>query len=114
MDTSAHATLTLDEWPWPLNSPAAGEAAHLIEQERVVAPLPAYEFESGDLVIPADYESKLRGALVALHFSLSWNYFRNDDRDTFNAIVRRIDVIDTLPARSNIVRVLSACHTLRY
>ena len=74
----------------------------MIQSNLRVSPLPAYNYEDDSLILPEKYND-LRNALVVLHFNLVWNYFKNEEKDSFSVLVRRIEVLDNAVASTPIV-----------
>ncbi|RXW19638.1 hypothetical protein EST38_g6231 [Candolleomyces aberdarensis] len=75
---------------WPVQNPAAQSHLDALKDTHVVNPIPAYDVE-GHLILPTEYESKLRGAIVRLEFQLVHWLVRR--QDFFSANVERIRVL---------------------
>jgi hypothetical protein len=75
---------------WPVQNPATQVHLDAIKGTHIVNPIPAYDVE-GRLILPTEYEHKLRGAIVRLEFRLThWIVRRHD---FFSADVVRIRVL---------------------
>jgi len=97
-----HASLSTVGWPWPPDGEAIRVRDEMIQSNLRVSPLPAYNYEDDSLILPEKYND-LRNALVVLHFNLVWNYFKNEEKDSFSVLVRRIEVLDNAVASTPIV-----------
>ena len=80
---------------WPTNSPVAAEALERIYDTHCVFPLKAYDI-NGDLILPLEYKTKLRNALVRIEFTMSHWVIRKKKAatDTFVADILSIRVLD--------------------
>lgn len=79
---------------WPLRHPEAKPELQKLEQTHVPIPIPAYDLESAgrrDLILPKDYEAKLKGAVVQLEFHI--NHWKINDKHSFTADIAKIRVL---------------------
>ena len=80
---------------WPV-SDRAQSSLREITLTHIVNPLPVYEFNRNKdelkLVSPKDYEKKLKGAVVEVHFALIHHHLKQLNRHIFNLHVREMIV----------------------
>lgn len=81
------------EWPVPECTQAAFEHAALTHN---VVPLPAFD-EDHSLIAPTDYQKKLCGTVVNVHFRLVHYFIQQEKKSVFTAIVHEIFVLRKPP-----------------
>lgn len=82
------------EWPVPERTWAAFEHAALTHN---VVPLPTFD-EDHSLIAPTNYQKKLCGAVVNVHFGLVHYFIQQEKKSVFTAVVREIFVLHEPPA----------------
>ncbi|KAF7792931.1 hypothetical protein EIP86_004034 [Pleurotus ostreatoroseus] len=94
---------TIAEWPVnPKHTEAVQELATMVETH-VVNYLPAYNTQ-GHLINPSDYERQLRGAVVALRFTLAhWSIRGRAQVPPSDSFVADIDEISVVEEPSDLV-----------
>ena len=81
---------------WPVKASLRADL-NKIKFDFEASPLPVYVEEH--LVHPNDVQEMLRGALVEVHFELRHFYIQKDNRDSFNATVQQVVVLQPGVAR---------------
>jgi hypothetical protein len=70
-----------------------------IKDTHTIQPLPAFDI-NGNRIPPTEYERKLAGAIVEVHFALLYHHIKKSNRISFNAEAREINILH--PPISNI------------
>jgi len=73
---------------WPVADRCKAELTNLAETH-IINPLPAYGIDR-KLIPPAQYETKLCGAVVEVHFAFFHHHIRRSKRHIFNAVLREM------------------------
>ena len=81
---------------WPVKASLQADL-NKIKFDFEASPLPVYV--EGRFVQPNDVQEMLRGALVEVHFELRHFYIQKDNRDSFNATVQQVLVLQPSVAR---------------
>ena len=81
---------------WPVFGKTK-EALDGIAETHNVVPLPAFD-EDHEHIAPEDYQRKLSGAVVEVHFALMHYLIKQEKKSVFTAIVRQIVVLRPPPA----------------
>ncbi|KAJ3535037.1 hypothetical protein NMY22_g6663 [Coprinellus aureogranulatus] len=79
---------------WPLRHPEAKPELQKLETTHVPIPIPVYGLEREgrrDLILPTDYEAKLKGAVVQLEFHI--NHWKINDKHSFTADITKMRVL---------------------
>jgi hypothetical protein len=76
---------------WPVAERCKPQFEDLM-QTHTINPLPAYDLDR-KLIPPAQYESKLCGAVVEVHFAFFHHHIRSSKRHIFNAVLRDMIVL---------------------
>ncbi|KAG2339461.1 hypothetical protein BDR05DRAFT_1039141 [Suillus weaverae] len=76
---------------WPVSDRCKGHLHELVPSHNI-QPLPAYD-ENHKLILPSQYESKLKGALVEVHMAICHHRIKSSKRDIFNAVLQEIIVL---------------------
>ncbi|KAG2045159.1 hypothetical protein BDR03DRAFT_976993 [Suillus americanus] len=78
---------------WPVSDRCKGHLHELVSSHNI-QPLPAYD-ENHKLILPSQYESKLKGALVEVHMAICHHRIKSSKRDISNAVLQ--EIIDLAP-----------------
>ena len=81
---------------WPVTEKTK-EVLQQAARTHNVVPLPAFD-EVHDPIAPEDYERKLSGAVVEVHFALMHYLIKQEKKSVFTAVVRQIVVLRPPPA----------------
>ncbi|KAF9237397.1 hypothetical protein BU15DRAFT_76109 [Melanogaster broomeanus] len=91
----AHKSTYYDLDDWPAHSEGARNALDDMKSTHRAVPLAAYDVHD-HLIPPTSYRQQLQGALVEIHFDLSYSAFKG--KDTFTADIHSICVITVPPS----------------
>lgn len=81
---------------WPVVGKTK-EALDSVAETHNVIPLPAFD-EDHEHIAPEDYQRKLSGAVVEVHFALMHYLIKQEKKSVFTAVVRQIVVLRAPPA----------------
>ena len=81
---------------WPVVGKTK-EALDAIADTHTVVPLPAFD-EDHEPIAPEEYQRKLSGAVVEVHFALMHYLIKQEKKSVFTAVVRQIVVLRAPPA----------------
>lgn len=87
-----HDVFALANWPTPSEDVKTAIGEMLEEGIWAPLPLPAYT-NSGSLILPTDYEDRLKGALVRAKVSVSHLYLQSSKTDNYFADIRELWVL---------------------
>lgn len=76
---------------WPVADRCKGHL-HGLVSTHIICPLPAYDLDH-KLIVPSEYESKLKGALVEVHMAFGHHRIKSAKRDIFTAILRELTIL---------------------
>jgi len=81
---------------WPVQE-CTREALEHAASTHLVCPLPAFD-EDHTPLDPGEYQKKLRGAIVQVHFALMHYFIKQEKKSVFTAVIREIVVLRSPPA----------------
>ncbi|KAG1781231.1 hypothetical protein EV702DRAFT_1276016 [Suillus placidus] len=84
-DTTTSLGSEFDILNWPVADRCKAELTNLAETH-IINPLPAYRIDR-KLIPPAQYETKLCGAVVEVHFTFFHHHIRKSKCHIFNAVL---------------------------
>lgn len=87
---------SLSNWPTPSDEVKHAISDMIEEGIWTPVPIPAYS-KSGNLILPSEYEARLKGALVRVKVSISHQYLRSNKTDNYFADIREIWVLKNPP-----------------
>ncbi|KAG1722366.1 hypothetical protein EDD22DRAFT_935595 [Suillus occidentalis] len=90
-DTATNLGSEFEISNWPVADRCKGHLADLA-QTHIVNPLPAYDTDH-QLIPPTQYESKLCGTVVEVHFAFFHHHIQRSKRHIFNAVLRELIVL---------------------
>ncbi|KAG1857480.1 hypothetical protein F4604DRAFT_1931432 [Suillus subluteus] len=76
---------------WPVADRCKGHLQGLTSTH-TIHPLPAYDLDH-NLILPSEYESKLKGALVEVHMAFCHHRVKSAKRDIFSAVLRELTIL---------------------
>ncbi|KAG1883850.1 hypothetical protein F4604DRAFT_1920366 [Suillus subluteus] len=80
---------------WPVADQCKSHLQGLVSTY-IICPLPAYDLDH-NLILPSEYESKLKGALIEVHMAFCHHRVKSAKRDIFSAVLQELTVL-SLPA----------------
>lgn len=83
---------SLSNWPAPSDDIKRAISDMVEEGVWTPVPIPAYS-KAGNLILPAEYEARLKGALVRAKVSISHQYLRSNKTDNYFANIREMWVL---------------------
>ena len=78
------ANWPIQDWTW--------SALERATTTHYICPLPAFD-EHHTLLSPNDYQKKLCGAIVQVHFTLVHYFIKQEKKSVFTAVVREIVIL---------------------
>ncbi|KAG1728760.1 uncharacterized protein EDB91DRAFT_1086000 [Suillus paluster] len=76
---------------WPVADRCKGCLQDLTSTH-IIRPLPAYDLDH-NLILPSEYESKLKGALVEVHMAFCHHQVKSTKHDIFSAVLRELTIL---------------------
>ncbi|KAG1907217.1 uncharacterized protein F5891DRAFT_1181513 [Suillus fuscotomentosus] len=76
---------------WPVADRCKGHLESLVSTHSI-CPLPAYDSDH-NLILPSQYESKLKGALVEVHMAFCHHRVKSRKHDIFSTVLRELTIL---------------------
>ncbi|KAF8137241.1 hypothetical protein EV363DRAFT_1157289, partial [Boletus edulis] len=84
---------------WPVSARCVDSLKELFDTHDI-CPVPAFD-SSGKLIPPSQYEARLKGATVEVHFTLAHHFIKKIKRHVYSTQLRKLEVLrgpDPLPS----------------